>query len=87
MSDILRLDYINSLPQPFLAELLGDKEGYGAEVILICVETGLMQLNICGRIDRCHISDVSTFVDMAGVRHDPDSFWADFDDSPQEPKP
>lgn len=78
MGDLLRLDYINSLPQPFIATMIG---GSRWPVHDICVETGLMRLDVCGKLDVTHISDVRSFTDCDGGEHDPDSFYAE--DAPQ----
>ena len=72
--DILNMEYINSLPQPFLARMAGGGEW---EVDTICVETGLMKLNVCGMLDNSHISEVIEFTDIDGNKHDPDDFWLD----------
>jgi hypothetical protein len=75
MSDLLRLDYINSLPQPFTARLAG---GDDWEVDLICVETGGMTINVCGLCQNTHIGEVLYFLDADGTRHDSDSFYSDY---------
>lgn len=80
--DLLRMEYINSLPQPFFAELLGS--GNRWPVVDIDVETGLMSIDVCGRLDRLHIRDVRSFIDCVGVEHDPDSFYNE-DDTLQDP--
>lgn len=75
MADLLRMDYINSLPQPFLATLLG---GSQYELESICVETGLLRIDVCGKLQCMEISDITCFTDMDGVKHDPDEFYTDF---------
>lgn len=75
MSDLLRLDYINSLPQPFIARMIGGSEW---PVYDLDVETGLMRLDVCGKLDISHIREVSTFTDASCVVHDADSFYSDY---------
>lgn len=77
MADLLRMDYINSLPQPFIAHLYGNREW---PVHDIDVETGLLRIDVCGLLDVKHISDVRFFRDMDGVEHDADSFYIDYED-------
>lgn len=72
MSDLLRIDHINSLPQPFFAHLYGGSEW---PVFDIDVETGLLRIDVCGLLDVKHIGDVRFFRDMDGVEHDADSFY------------
>lgn len=74
MADLLRLDYINSLPQPFLATLIGN--GGEWELHDIDVQTGLLRINACGMLDVMEISDVKYFTDLNGVKHDPDTFYS-----------
>ncbi len=74
MADILRMDYINSLPQPFVATMIG---GWEFEVYDIDVETGLMRLNAMGKLDVTTIAEVRHFTDMDGVKHDPETFYSD----------
>jgi hypothetical protein len=40
MSDVLRMDYINSLPQPFLVRFCGDKDWWWPVNVSIGVELG-----------------------------------------------
>lgn len=72
MSDLLRMDYINSLPQPFIATMLG---GWRWPVYDIDVETGLIRLDVMGKLDRTHIAEVVKFTDADGVEHTSDSFY------------
>lgn len=80
-NDKLRLDYINSLPQPFVAKLLGDKTFmYGVECI--DVETATLRIDVCGLLQVIGISEVREFRDDAGNVHDPDTFWVDYETTP-----
>ena len=77
MADLLRMDYINSLPQPFMVKFFGDKISW--PVIDICVETGCMAIDVCGlRQGGMHISDVKELVDADGFEHDVDTFYTDW---------
>lgn len=78
MSDLLRMDHINSLPQPFIARMIGGSEW---PVHDIDVETGLIRLDVCGKLDVTHIGDVMEFRDLDGGSHDPDSFYSDFEEA------
>jgi hypothetical protein len=79
MTDKLRLDYINSLPQPFLARKYGDKIWWPMHDI--DVETGLLRLDVIGRLDLSHIGDIASFKDAEGAEHDPDTFYTDYEEA------
>jgi len=81
MPDILKADLINSLPQPLTVRLLGEKEPMW-ELHDIDVETGLLRINVCGKLQGMHISDIGDFTDMDGVTHDPDSFYCEGGQTP-----
>ena len=83
MNDLLRIDHINSLPQPLMARTFG---GGDWEVEFICVETGCMRINVCGPSQNTHIDEVLYFVDDAGTKHSTDSFYSDFEEEVQEAK-
>lgn len=72
MADKLNMDYINSLPQPFMAKTICGGEW---PVHTICVQTALVWIDVVGKFGVISISDVDTFIDMEGGVHDPDSFW------------
>ena len=78
MSDLLRMDYINSLPQPFIATLIGN--GGDWPVNDIEVETGLLRIDVVGLLQVKCISDVDYFIDMNGVKHEAETFFIDFED-------
>lgn len=73
--DLLRLDYINSLPQPFTAVFCG---GGFWPVHDIDAQTGLVRCDIVGKLEVFHIGEILQFVDESGVRHDTDEFYSDF---------
>ena len=81
MSDLLRIDHINSLPQPFIARLLGGSEW---PVYDIDVETGLLRIDVCGLLEVKHITDVTLFIDAEWVIHDVDSFYNEDDQETHE---
>jgi len=74
VGDLLNMAYINSLPQPFIAILYGNSEW---PVFDIDVETGLLRIYVCGKLDIKHIGDVRSFKDANGTLHDADSFYLD----------
>lgn len=80
--DLLRLDYINSLPQPFIARFIGGDEW---PVHDIDVQTGLLRIDVCGKLDVKHIADVRFFRDEAGVEHDSETFYSDYEPSAATP--
>jgi hypothetical protein len=73
-ADLLRMDYINSLPQPFIARFYGGDEWPMHD---IDVQTGLLRIDVCGKLEAKHIGDVRFFVDANGVEHDADDFYED----------
>jgi hypothetical protein len=42
------------------------------------VQTGLLRINACGMLQHIDITDVQKFIDMDGIEHDPDTFYADY---------
>lgn len=70
--DLLNMEYINSLPQPFIARFVG---GDTWEVYDIDVETGLLRINVCGRLQIMSIGEVTSFIDANGDEHDAESFY------------
>jgi hypothetical protein len=72
-TDRLRMDYINSLPQPFLVRLCGDKTKW--QLVDIDVQTGLLRFDVCGKLQVGHIGEVAEFIDAEGNSHEPDSFY------------
>lgn len=73
--DKLRMDYINSLPQPFMARFIGGDEW---PIHDIDVETGLLRIDVCGKLQAMHIADVRFFRDAEGAEHDAESFYSDY---------
>jgi hypothetical protein len=75
MPDLLRIDYINSLPQPLMATFIGAGDEW--EVHDIEVETGLLRINVMGKLSVKHISDVRHFTDMDGTIYDAETFYCE----------
>jgi hypothetical protein len=76
MADLLRMDYINNLPQPFMVRFLGGHHEW--EVCDIEVETGLLRIDVMGKMEVKRFEDVSYFVDMDGIKHDAETFYTDY---------
>lgn len=74
MSDILDMDYINSLPQPFIGRQLG---GWWWAVHDFEVQTGMMRIDVCGLLQVTHIGEFTAFRDGSGIEHDAEGFYSD----------
>ena len=70
--DMLNMKKFNALPSPVTARLFSGSEHW---IESLCVQTGLMRLDVCGQIDLSEFSLVKTLVDIDGGEHDPDDFW------------
>ncbi|WP_248769104.1 hypothetical protein [Pseudomonas sp. MWU12-2345] len=79
MSDLLNIELINSLPQPFWVSENG--KDWWWPVNDIDVQTGLMRIDVCGKLQACHFADWSYMRDGDLTSHDPDTFYLE-DDSP-----
>lgn len=71
MGDLLKLDHINSLTQPLIANF-GSSEW---PVYDIDVQTGLIRIDVVGLLEIKHIGEVLSFRDADGEEHDADSFY------------
>lgn len=76
MTDKLNMEAINALPHPLIARFCGGEEW---PVLDICVETGLMRIDVCGRTQPMHFSDVTDLRDGDGETHDADDFYNEED--------
>jgi hypothetical protein len=45
----------------------------------IDVQTGMMRIDVCGKLQVKHIGDVREFIDADGDRHSADSFYVDYE--------
>lgn len=72
--DKLRMDYINTLPQPLVAVMYG---GDSWPIEDIEVQTGLVRCDIVGKLQVYDIGDVKCFIDANGVQHEPESFYTE----------
>ena len=78
MRDRLRMDHINSLPQPFLVKF-GSRDNWWP-VHDFEVQTGMMRIDVCGRLQPKHFSDVTHIRDGDSTDHDPDTFYNEEDE-------
>ena len=76
-SDVLNMNYINSLPQPFLARFCGDKTWWPVHDFE--VGTGLMRIDVCGLLEVKSFGEVIEIRDGEDRTHDPDTFYNDED--------
>jgi hypothetical protein len=74
--DMLNMKLINSLPQLFVFFSRSDK--YGWPLYDIDVQTGCLRIDVCGLLEVKHIGEVIRFEDADGVKHDPDTFYLDY---------
>lgn len=81
-NDILRMDYINSLPRPLSAELRGSSKMV-VGVIDIEVQTAMMRVDVMGMVDLLDLLDARWIIDDEGVKHDPYTFFVDYEDEVQ----
>lgn len=70
--DMLDIKKFNSLPGPVTARIVGGGE-YWIETL--CVQTGLMRLDVSGQIDFNEFAMVAMLIDSNGIEHDPDDFY------------
>ena len=75
--DKLRMDFINSLPQPFIVRFI---DGTEWPLYDIDVETGILRIDVCGKLQIMHIGEAALFRDMDGAEHDAETFYSDNSD-------
>lgn len=75
--DVLRMDYINSLPQPFLVRFCGDKCWWPVNDFE--VQTGLMRIDVCGLLEVKSFGEVAEIKDGNLCLHDPETFYSDWE--------
>lgn len=78
MTDLLRMDFINSLPQPLWTRQWGDKE-FMWPVQDLCVESGIVRVDVCGLLQAMHVSDIAEFKDDSGTIYDAEVFYSDYE--------
>lgn len=72
--DTLDMAYINSLPQPFMGRTLG-REWW--PIYDFEVQTGLIRIDVCGKLEVKHIGDFTAFRDGAGIERSAEAFYVD----------
>lgn len=77
MSDLLKINSFNRLQHPLFCRFAGDSSDSLIETV--CVQTGLMRIDVYGKIDHRHIGEVMEIVDGDGNRYDVDDFYIDSD--------
>lgn len=80
MIHLLRIDFINSLPQPLWIRQWGDKE-FMWPVQDMCVESGIVRVDVCGRLQAMHISDIAEFKDDSDTIYDAEVFYSDYEEN------
>ena len=76
MSDLLRMDYINRLPPPFLARFCGDKTWWPVNDFE--VQTVLMRIDVCGKLQVKSFGECMEIKDGNLSVHDPETFYVDY---------
>lgn len=73
MTDLLKMDFINSLPQP----LFGSENGkdWWWPIIDIDVQTGLCRIDVMGKSQVKHFTDFKVIRDDAGIERNIDDFY------------
>lgn len=71
--DLLNIEKINRLPHPLAAVMIGS--GMNLMIENVCVETGLVRLDVCGRIDIDNFCMIRTIIDGEMNEHNPDDFY------------
>ena len=74
--DKLDIGYINNLPQPLTCRMIGDQD-HKWPVQDICVETGLVRIDVCGLLQVVKVAEIISFKDMDDNVHDSDDFYSD----------
>ncbi len=70
--DKLRMEHIDSLPQPLVAHFYSGDEWPLHDIE---VETGWLRVNICGKLVAKFIGEVSFFRDIEGIEHNVDTCY------------
>lgn len=75
-TDILRMDFINSLPQPFMANFIG-KDRW--PVYDIAVDGACLRIDVFGMLQHKAFCEVVSLEDADGNIHDAEIFYCDYD--------
>lgn len=79
MVERLLIEKLNALPQPLYARFCGDKKKW--PVYDIDVETGMMRIDVIGKLQVMHFGEIMDLFCADLVRHDPSEFYNE-DDTP-----
>jgi hypothetical protein len=74
MTDMLRMDYINSLPQPLFVSQYGSRDWWWP-VHDIEVQTGLLRIDVCGKLQVLRFGEIAAVRDAGGCEYNPDAFY------------
>ena len=74
--DVLRMDLINSLPQPFIANFIG-KDRW--PVYDIAVDGACLRIDVCGMLQCKDFCEVVSLEDADGNIHDAEIFYSDYE--------
>lgn len=77
MTDMLRLEFINSLPQPFMARFCGDTLWWPIHDFE--VRCALVRIDVCGKLQVKGFGEVMEIRDGDGATHEPDTFYTDYE--------
>lgn len=80
--DMLDMDYINSLPHPFLGKTRG---GEWWPIYDFEVQTGLVRIDVCGLLEVKDFCDFKAFRDGYGVERSYEAFYLDATPEEREP--
>ena len=74
-NDLLNMEFINSLPQPFIAIEYDEKWQWPIQDI--CVQSGIMRIDVCGLLQPVELLDYKFIQDANGNKHNPEDFYFD----------
>jgi hypothetical protein len=72
-NDLINIVKFNSLPPPVTARLIANGGDYWIESL--CVQTGIMRLDVYGQIDIEDFIMCAELIDSNGVSHNPEDFY------------
>lgn len=85
MGDVLRMDHINSLPQPFFVRLCGDPTWWPVHDFE--VSSGWLRIDVVGLLQVKSMGEVMEIRDGDHVSHEPETFYADWPEAyAEEPR-